>query len=311
MSKLHPRNPHSGRYDLAALSKTTPALSSFLKKNPKGDNTIDFADPVAVKTLNAALLKQHYQIGFWDIPKDYLCPPIPGRADYIHYLADLLASSNNGNIPEGKQVHGLDIGTGANLIYPLLATKSYGWKMTGSEIEPSSLASANAILKANRLEKSIQLVKQDNKNQILKGVIKGSDQYHFTLCNPPFHSSAKEAAQGSNRKLNNLKKGSENTSNISKKPALNFGGQHNELWCKGGERAFIKQMIKESADYKTQCLWFTSLVAKKDNLPAIKQALKKSGAVFFKEIKMAQGNKISRFIAWTFQPKDQQQNWFS
>jgi 23S rRNA (adenine1618-N6)-methyltransferase len=40
----------------------------------------------------------------------YLCPPIPGRADYIHLHSRLLAESNNGIIPKGHGIQGLDIG---------------------------------------------------------------------------------------------------------------------------------------------------------------------------------------------------------
>ena len=58
--------------------------------------------------LNRALLKADYGIDFWDIPPNYLCPPIPGRVDYIHHLADLLARSNNNEIPRGPQIKALD-----------------------------------------------------------------------------------------------------------------------------------------------------------------------------------------------------------
>jgi 23S rRNA (adenine1618-N6)-methyltransferase len=308
---IHPRNPHSGRYDLNALSKSYPSLTPFLKHNPRGELTIDFSIDQAVKALNAALLKQHYHIEFWDIPPGYLCPPIPGRADYIHHLADLLASANNGVIPNGKQIHGLDIGTGANLIYPLLATKSYGWKMTGSDIEAASLESAKAIITANRLEKSIRLTQQTNKTHIFKGILKEQDRYHFTMCNPPFHASAKDAAAGTQRKLNNLRKSSTINPPKESKTQLNFGGQHNELWCDGGELQFIKRMIAESTDHKDQCLWFTTLVSKKENLPSIQRTLKKHKVSYFKEVKMAQGSKVSRFIAWTFQSQSDYPAWFS
>lgn len=307
---LHPRNRHSGRYDLDLLCQVKPELKSYLKLNPRGEQTVDFGDDQAVKCLNAALLKHHYQIQFWDFPKGYLCPPIPGRADYIHHLADLLASSNEGIIPKGKQVHGLDIGTGANVIYPLIAVKSYGWKMTASDIEKTSLASAETIITANQLKKSIRLRLQNNKSHIFEGVINDKDRFHFTLCNPPFHSSAQEAAEGTDRKLRNLKKASKHTHQTTS-ARLNFGGQHNELWCDGGELSFIKQMIRESVKVKTQCLWFTSLVAKKEHLPAIHRTLKKQNVIFYKEVKMSQGNKVSRFIAWTFHTKAEQASWFS
>lgn len=95
-SGLHPRNRHRSRYDFPALIASCPALAPFVKPNAWGDVSVDFADPAAVKMLNRALLQHFYGIEHWDIPADYLCPPIPGRADYLHHLADLLATSNGG-----------------------------------------------------------------------------------------------------------------------------------------------------------------------------------------------------------------------
>jgi 23S rRNA (adenine1618-N6)-methyltransferase len=71
---------------------------------------------------------------------------VPGRADYIHHLADLLAL-DTGTIPENASI--LDIGTGANLIYPLIGAHEYGWRFTGSEISAEAIASAQAIVNAN------------------------------------------------------------------------------------------------------------------------------------------------------------------
>jgi 23S rRNA (adenine1618-N6)-methyltransferase len=122
-SKLHQSNYHSAGYDFLLLVQAHPTLSQYVRPNAYGDDSIDFANPQAVKALNQALLKHYYGVAVWDIPKNYLCPPIPGRADYVHYLADLLTDS----IPNlnHEQVRLLDIGTGANLVYPLIALCVY------------------------------------------------------------------------------------------------------------------------------------------------------------------------------------------
>ena len=119
-SSLHPRNRHGGRYDFAMLTACCPELAAHVAANAFGDDSIDFADPLALRALNRALLRHFYGVGTWDIPARYLCPPIPGRADHLHYLADLLAASDGGEIPRGTDVRVLDIGTGANLVYPLI-----------------------------------------------------------------------------------------------------------------------------------------------------------------------------------------------
>ena len=313
--KLHPRNPHHGRYDFAALSKSCPDLSLYIKPNPKGDKTIDFSDEKAVLCLNKALLAHFYHIDNWQIPEGSLCPPIPGRADYIHYIADLLAVCAyevEGKVPTGKQVKVLDIGAGANCIYPIIGSQSYGWQFVGSDIDLVSIDVAKVIVQSNgNLSGRVKLVLQKESDAIFKGIIKEKDQFDLTMCNPPFHSSMAEAQASSQRKLKNLAKGKslKNKREPQAEAKLNFGGQNAELWCPGGELRFIKQMIRESADFADQVCWFTSLVSKGDNIQALELALSQQGAKQIKVINMSQGQKISRLIAWSFLSPEQQKDW--
>ena len=307
-SGLHPRNPHHASYDLGALCKAVPELSAYVIQTPRGRDSIDFADPSAVKYLNQALLKTGYGMDIWDIPPGYLCPPVPGRADYIHYIADLLAEDCEGAVPRGRHVRALDIGVGANCIYPIIGSQEYGWRFVGTELDSLALNAAKNLVKFNKcLKGKVQLRAQQDASNIFQGVISPEDLFDITLCNPPFHASANEAAAGSKRKVRNLNKGSS-----EKKTAvgtLNFGGQSNELWCDGGEQSFIRKMIAESAAYADQCLWFSTLVSKKDNLVPLKKALKNQHAATVKVIEMSQGNKISRILAWSFMNKKQRQQW--
>lgn len=293
-SGLHPRNKYRGRYDFRRLTQICPDLKPYVFINKFKSETIDFTNATAVKLLNQALLEQFYGISNWDIPKNYLCPPIPGRADYIHNIADILASSNGGIIPTGKSVTVIDIGVGANCIYPLIGHKEYGWNFIGSDSDPVAIKVATQIVKSNDLSSAIDCRYQSNSSNIFKGIIKPDEIIDITMCNPPFHSSAEEAHTGSEKKWKNL--GYKKTV----KPVLNFGGQSNELWCKGGEVGFISKMAEESAELKESCLWFTTLVSKSDHLNAIYTALKKAGAFSIKTITMTQGNKISRLVTWTF-----------
>lgn len=305
-SNLHPRNPHRFRYDFAQLVAVFPELGAFVGKNPHNPETqtIDFSNPDAVKALNAAMLMSEYGIQNWDIPQDYLCPPIPGRADYIHYIADLLAAVNNGEIPEGDTVCGLDVGVGANCIYPIIGNSAYGWSFVGSDTDARAIANCVRIIEANpKLNEAVSLQQQMNPRFIFKDIIQPEDKFAFTVCNPPFHASKEEAEKGTLRKISNLEgKKTENA-------VLNFGGQHTELWCPGGELAFITQMIYESAKYPMQCLWFTTLVSKNSNLSAIYKILGKVNASSVQTIDMAQGQKKSRVVAWTFLSEAQQKSW--
>jgi len=303
-TKLHPRNKHRKRYDFKKLVDCYPDLAQFTKLNIYQDVTIDFSNPNAVKSLNKALLKYYYNINYWDIPPNYLCPPIPGRADYIHYIADLLSISNNGVIPAGPNIKCLDIGVGANCVYPIIGNKEYGWSFIGSDIDPISIKSANKIIEMNPfLYGSIELRLQKNHQNIFNGIISKHEFFDITICNPPFHSSSEKAKNGTLRKLSNL-----NNKKITK-AKLNFGGQSNELWCKGGEEKFVCNMIKLSKQFSVSCLWFSSLVSKQSHMKTIYAALSKVQAVEVKTIPMAQGNKTSRIIAWTFLNSEQQNKW--
>ncbi len=301
---LHDRNKHKAKYDFPELVATLPELKEFVRINNFGYESIDFADPDSIKVLNKALLKHFYSIDNWDIPQGYLCPPIPGRADYIHNIADLLAACNNNKIPRSKKVTVLDIGVGANCVYPLIGASEYGWNFVGSEIDPKAIASAQAIISANpKLADKIEIRNQPNSGKIFDGIIRSGEYFDITICNPPFHSSAEEAKAGSIRKVGNLKK--IKTAN----PILNFSGQNSELWCNGGEEKFISTMIDESKRFATSCFWFTTLLSKGSSLKKIEQILKKSEAAEVEIFPMAQGQKISRVVAWTFLTPKQQKIW--
>lgn len=302
---LHPRNRHQGRYDFPALIKNCPELAQFVILNPYGKQSIDFADPEAVRVFNRALLSQLYGIRHWDIPPGYLCPPVPGRADYVHGLADLLAADNEGHIPRGRRIRALDIGTGANCIYPLLGQHDYGWYFTGTDIDATALRSAAAIVKANRLEQAIALRQQANPRHIFQGLLQTDERFDLTLCNPPFHASAEEASRGSQRKWRNLGK----LDPKRKLPVLNFGGQAAELYCHGGEAAFVARLASESAQCAGQVCWFSTLVSKAANLPTLQRQLKQLGASEVRTVAMAQGQKQSRFVAWSFLTEEQRLAW--
>ncbi len=321
---LHPRNQHTGRYDFELLVAALPELKEHLIKNPVGEDTINFSDPLAVKLLNKALLAHHYGVKHWDIPAGYLCPPIPGRADYIHRVADILNSDGQGEPYNHASVKALDIGVGANCIYPIIGATEYKWRCTGTDVDSVSIKTANFIAESNpNLKGKIRARLQADSESIFKGVIKDNERYDVTICNPPFHSSLEEAEKGSQRKLDNLaanrakKAGQSFKPEMNKKsakqekPTLNFGGQKAELWCPGGEAAFIMKMARESQLFATKVLWFTTLISKKDNVDMVRSELGKLRAKQVKVVEMSQGQKVSRFIAWTFMDDEQRQEWIA
>ena len=303
-NNLHPKNVHRFGYDFKKLIAICPELERYVVLNEYQVETIDFSNSEAVFLLNKSLLLSEYGILNWNIPQNYLCPPIPGRTDYILNIADLLASSNEGIIPEGENTVGLDIGIGANCIYPILGNSIHNWSFVGTDIDENAIQNCKKIIENNPiLIDSISLQLQINSRFIFKNIILPEDKFAFTMCNPPFHNSKEEATKSNIRKVNHL------TEKRNKETVLNFGGHQTELWCDGGEIGFITQMIFESAKYPMQVLWFTTLVSKKENLPSIYKKLVQVNVADFKTMEMSQGQKTSRVVAWTFQSKSQIKNW--
>jgi 23S rRNA (adenine1618-N6)-methyltransferase len=303
-ARLHPRNKHRERYDFKSLIESCPELESFVALNKFSDQSIDFANPEAVKLLNKALLIQYYDLEFWDIPENYLCPPIPGRADYLHHIADLLGGYNYGKIPEGKNLRCLDIGVGANCIYPIIGQKEYGWSFIGSDIDPIAIESASKIIDSNpALKDKIELRLQSDQKDFFYGIIKKEEQIDLSICNPPFHASIKEAKAGTLRKLNNLS--DQKVTN----PKLNFGGQPNELCYDGGEERFVRNMIRQSKKFAKSCFLFSSLISKQSTLKSAYKILAETEATETHTIPMGQGNKTSRLLTWTYLTKKEQKKW--
>lgn len=301
---LHPRNVHRQGYNFKQLVKSTPELAPFVTHNEYETESINFSNADAVRILNKSLLKHFYGVNDWDIPEGYLCPPVPGRADYIHYVADLLGEMDGGNVPKGKKINILDIGTGANCIYPVIGSSVYGWRFVGTDIDPLAIGSAKKIVAANnQLKDKIIFRQQTNKHNIFKGIVLKDEGFDVTICNPPFHASAQEAQLATINKWNKLQPGER------PQAMQNFGGQRKELWYPGGEAAFIKLIVEQSALVARQCMWFTTLISKKDTLPGVYKVLKKVAARDVKTIAMSQGQKNSRIVVWTFLEPEEQAEW--
>jgi 23S rRNA (adenine1618-N6)-methyltransferase len=303
-TRLHPRNRHRERYDFATLIGSYPNLSAFVTANIHGDDSIDFANPLAVRALNTALLIHYYDLISWELPDSYLCPPIPGRADYIHHIATLLGQKNFGKVPIGDKIKVLDIGVGASCIYPIIGIKEYGWSFIGSDMDSISIQSSEKIVHTNpSLSDKVELRLQPDAKDIFKNIIKPDENIDLVISNPPFHGSLAEAQSGTKRKLKNLKL------DKTPQPILNFGGQQTELWCEGGEEEFVQTMIAQSKQYAKTVCWFSSLISKQSNLRRAENALHIIGAKEIKIIPMGQGNKSSRILAWTFLGADDHKEW--
>jgi 23S rRNA (adenine1618-N6)-methyltransferase len=303
-SRLHYRNKNREQYDLSALKTSSPELKNYIIPNKFGVKSVDFSSPLAVKILNKAILNHYYGIKNWEFPDENLCPPIPGRADYIHHIADLLGENNFGKIPIGNKITCLDVGLGASCIYPIIGVIEYDWKFIGSDIDPKSIASAQHIINSNSaIKDKIECRLQKNSKNVFHGIINKEDKIELIICNPPFHASIEDAQKGTRRKIKNL------SGKKVKTPELNFSGISNELICEGGEYQFIQNMIRESKKFSKNCYWFSTLVSKQSNLKGIYKLIENIEANQIKRITMGTGNKSSRIVAWTFLSIEEQKEW--
>lgn len=303
-SELHPRNKNKNRYDLTEMATTTPELKNYIQPNKKGAPSINFSDPKAVKTLNRAILQHYYGIDYWDFPDSHLCPPIPGRAEYIHHIANLLSHDQNEESPIRKNITCLDIGTGASCIYPIIGVTEYQWNFIASDIDQQAIQSAQHIVRSNSvLKDKIELRLQPQRTAIFKNILRPDERIELAICNPPFHVSMEEAIKGTKRKVRNLKE------QKSKTPVLNFSGNKNELVYKGGELQFIQNMITESQVFADRCLWFSSLVSKEANLKKLHRFLQKSKPAIIEVITIKTGNKVGRILAWTYSKSRDRKKW--
>lgn len=280
---LHPKNKFNKGYDFEALIFQNPLLKEFVSENKYQNLSIDFSNPKAVKELNKALLFTYDAITTWEFPDENLCPPIPGRLDYIHHVSDLISK-------DISNTHILDIGTGATCIYPLLGAVEYNWNFVATDIDLASLDTAQDIIDDNHLDKKVTLRQQFDEQNILKGIIEEGDAFAAVMCNPPFYKSAEEA-QGANKRKNK---------NLRNNAVRNFSGNNNELWYVGGEKAFLHNYLYQSSLFKERSAWFTSLVSKKENVESLQASAKKLGVTTFKIIPMNQGNKVTRIVCWQF-----------
>ena len=293
-NKIHSRNKNKERYDLKALIAVNPELKNYIKPNIKGEDTVDFSNPIAIKLLNKSLLQYYYGIKNWDFSDDYLCPSIPNKADYIHHMADVLVESNFGQLPSGNKITCYDIGMGATCIYPIIGVTEYNWSFIGSDIDENAIISAQSIVSKNdALKNKITCRLQGTKKDFFYGIIDKEEKVDLSICNPPLYASLEDAIKGTHKKNAPYR-----VSEIKE-----------ELIYDGGETGFLQKYVKESKKFAENCFWFSALVSKQSNQKGMVEFLGELGATQTKIIPMGVGNKSSQIITWTFLSKEAQIAW--
>ena len=261
------------------LIKEFPELKKYIIKhndNELEEFTFDWNNSDLSLLMTKSILNYYFNIKYYHIPKGFLIPPIPSRLNYLNLIFTLLKDISEEN------VIGIDIGTGANIIYPLLGNSLYNWKFICSEINNESYNNAKIILEKNNLEQKINLIKQDNKNNIFLGILNREKKYIFSMCNPPYYDYEQEI------KIEDKKRDNE----------FNF----DEVYYEKGELGFFQRYFEESICYKKNIFLNTILIGKKSNSEIIYDKINT-----FKDIinlcdikKIQTGNNVRYIIYWSF-----------
>ncbi|OLL25322.1 putative methyltransferase-like protein [Neolecta irregularis DAH-3] len=256
-----------------------------------GRLTIDFNNPKALVELTRCLMKRDFGVDL-EIPQDRLCPPVPGRLDYILWIQDLVdstdPSTDDFDYDLERDVSGLDIGAGSTCIYPILACKTRPkWKVYGTDIDEKSYNYAVANVERNHLESQIKLLFTLKETSLFPLLEFKIDRLDFTMCNPPFYESVEEMLQSAREKSY---------------PAFSScTGSESEMITPGGEAAFVARMIEESKAVRDKIQWFTSILGKLSSLTIIVEKLKEENISNYALGTVMQGNRTKRWVvAWSF-----------
>ncbi|KAI9739151.1 MAG: hypothetical protein M1834_007364 [Cirrosporium novae-zelandiae] len=280
------RNIYKNDIDFAVLALHDRDFAKHMKSNGQ----LDFSNPEAVQQLTKSLLKRDFKI-IIKLPPDRLCPPVPNRLNYILWLQDLLDTTNNGSSDQydpKRDVTGLDIGTGASCIYPLLGCSLRSkWRFVATELDEKSLECASSNIRQNNLKSRIRPMKNEADGPLIPLDVLGFEKIDFTMCNPPFYTSQDEMLSSAKEK--------------SRPPFSACTGSPIEMIYPGGEIAFVSRMIDESVILRGRVQWYTSMLGKLSSVSAIIEKLKSVGIANWAATEFIQGNKTRRWaIAWSW-----------
>ncbi|KAI6087733.1 hypothetical protein F4821DRAFT_103611 [Hypoxylon rubiginosum] len=274
--------------DFGLLGRRDPEFQAVLQHG----SLLDFSDPAAVMQLTKTLLKVDFGLRV-ELPTDRLCPPVPNRHNYILWLKDLIDSSGPSYLEAydpARRVVGLDIGTGASLIYPLLGcAQRSAWSFVATDVDTKSLSNARANAVLNGLEPRIRVV--GRRDAVADPLIPldelGIEKLDFTMTNPPFYTSAAELADLAASKR--------------RPPNSACTGAPVEMVCAGGEVGFVRRIVRESLALHERVQWYTAMLGKQASLDVLIADLRGHGVTNYAVTAFVQGNRTRRWaIGWSF-----------
>ncbi|KAL6471149.1 hypothetical protein MHYP_G00197990 [Metynnis hypsauchen] len=278
---MHPRNRYKDKPpDFAYLASKYPDFQKHVQTNLVGRVMLNFKDPEAVRALTCTLLKEDFGLTI-EIPLERLIPTVPLRLNYIHWVEDLTEG-------QGSPRRGIDIGTGASCIYPLLGASMNGWYFLATEVDDICYNYAKKNVEQNNMADLIKVVKVPQKTLLMDALKEESFVYDFCMCNPPFFANQLEAKGVNSRNSRRPPPSSVNTGGVT------------EIMAEGGELEFVKRIIHDSLQLKRRLRWYSCMLGKKCSLAPLKEELRKQGVPKVTHTEFCQGRTMRWALAWSF-----------
>uniref|UniRef100_A0A8C6SIX6 U6 small nuclear RNA (adenine-(43)-N(6))-methyltransferase n=1 Tax=Neogobius melanostomus TaxID=47308 RepID=A0A8C6SIX6_9GOBI len=279
---MHPRNRYKDKPpDFAYLASKYPEFQQHVQTSLVGRPVVNFKEPEAVRALTCTLLKEDFGLTI-EIPLERLIPTVPLRLNYIHWVEDLIDGQ--------KQLRrGIDIGTGASCIYPLLGATMNGWYFLATEVDDICFDYAKKNVEQNNMSDLIKVVKVPQKTLLMDALKEETEiVYDFCMCNPPFFANQMEAKGVNSRNSRRPPPSSVNTGGVT------------EIMAEGGELEFVKRIIHDSLQLKKRLRWYSCMLGKKCSLAPLKEELRKQGVPKVTYTEFCQGRTMRWALAWSF-----------
>lgn len=284
---MHRRNIFRKEPDFKKLACDYQELKKFMTIGSKNKLKFDFKNPEALRALTCALLHRYFQKRI-TLPPDRMIPAVPQRLNYICWIEDLvkLIEAQTSDL----NVIGIDIGTGASCIFPILSChRNPTWSFIGVEADAKSFSVALENVQKNFMDERIRMIKISTEDTLNDILCLSTYPVTFIMCNPPFF----EEEYGVTLELNSGRpKSSANTSDKV------------ESVTSGGEIAFVGHMLEQSRHLKEEVTIYTSMLGRKQSLTHFKQTLSSLNEdnLSWTWAELCQGKTIRYAIAWSFKP---------
>uniref|UniRef100_A0AAQ5X087 U6 small nuclear RNA (adenine-(43)-N(6))-methyltransferase n=1 Tax=Amphiprion ocellaris TaxID=80972 RepID=A0AAQ5X087_AMPOC len=279
---MHPRNRYKDKPpDFSYLASKYPDFQQHVHTSLAGKPVVNFREPEAVRALTCTLLKEDFGLTI-EIPLERLIPTVPLRLNYIHWVEDLIDGQK-------QPRRGIDIGTGASCIYPLLGATMNGWYFLATEVDDICFDYATKNVEQNNLSDLVKVVKVPQKTLLMDALKEETEiVYDFCMCNPPFFANQLEAKGVNSRNSRRPPPSSVNTGGVT------------EIMAEGGELEFVKRIIHDSLQLKKRLRWYSCMLGKKCSLAPLKEELRKQGVPKVTHTEFCQGRTMRWALAWSF-----------